>query len=125
MIWKNQSNSTMEGWAFPRWIQLLKLPLYQNGSWLSLYGRELLADDAAVSSDGSGFDGFALAHNVGPAIEIDQSIEQASTAGATLSKAGQKTSWGGYSGYFKDPEGFLWKVALNPFFWVESEDENE
>ena len=90
-----------------------------------MYGREPLAEDAAVSSDGSGFNGFALAHNVGPAIEIDQSIEQASTAGATLSKARQKTSWGGYSGYFKDPEGFLWKVALNPFFWVESEDENE
>ena len=90
-----------------------------------MYGREPLAEDAAVSSDGSGFNGFALAHNVGPAIEIDQSIEQASTACATLSKAGQKTSWGGYSGDFKDPEGFLWKVALNPFFWVESEDENE
>ena len=90
-----------------------------------MYGREPLAEDASVSSDGSGFNGFALAHNVGPAIEIGQSIEQASTAGATLSKAGQKTSWGGFSGYFKDPEGFLWKVALSPFFWVESEDENE
>ena len=67
-----------------------------------MYGREPLAEDAAVSSDGSGFNGFALAHNVGLAIEIDQSIEQASTAGATLSKAGQK-SWDGYSGYFNDP----------------------
>ena len=103
MIWKNQSNSTMKGWAFPKWNQLLKLSLYPNGSWLGLYGREPLAEDVAVSSDGSGFNGFALAHNVGPAIEIDQSIEQSSTAGATLSKAGQKTSWGGYSGYFKDP----------------------
>ena len=90
-----------------------------------MYGREPLAEDAAVSSDGSGFNGFALAHNVGPAIEIDQSIEHASTAGATLSKAGQKTSWGDYSGYFKDPEGFLWEVALNQFLWVESEDEKE
>ena len=68
-----------------------------------MYGREPLAEDAAVSSDGSGFNGFALADNVGPAIEIDKSIEQASTAGATLSKAAQKKSWGGYSGYFKDP----------------------
>ena len=90
-----------------------------------MYGREPLAEDTAVSSDGSGFNGFALAHNVGPAIEVDQSIEQASNAGATLSKAGQKTSWGVYSGYFKDPEDFLWKVALNPFFWLESEEENE
>ena len=60
-----------------------------------MYGREPLAEVAAVTSDGSGFNGFALAHIVGPAIEIDQSIEQASTAGAELSKAGQKTSWGG------------------------------
>ena len=90
-----------------------------------MYGREPLAEDAAVTSDGSGFNGFALAHNVRQAIEIDQSIEQASTAGAILSKAGQKTSWGGYSGYFKNAEGFLWKVAINPFFWVGYEDENE
>ena len=59
-----------------------------------MYGREPLAEVAAVTSDGSGFNGFALAHIVGPAIEIDQSIEQASTEGAELSKAGQKTSWG-------------------------------
>ena len=57
-----------------------------------MYGREPLAEDAAVSSDGSGFNGFALVHNVGLAIEIDQSIEQALTAGATLSKEAQKTS---------------------------------
>ena len=82
-----------------------------------MYGREPLAEDAAFSSDGSGFNGFALAHNVGLAIEIDQSIEQASMAGATLSKAGQKTSWGGYSGYFKYPEGYLREVALNQFSW--------
>jgi len=55
---------------------------------------------------------------VGSEIKVDQSIEQALTAGATLSKAAQKTSWGGYSGYFKDPEGYLWEVAFNPFFWV-------
>ena len=116
MIWKNQSNSTMKGLAFPKWNQVLKLPLYPKRKLLSLYGREPFAEDAAVSSDGRGFNGFALAHNVGPAIEIDQSIEQASTAGATLSKARQKTSWGGYSGYFKDPEGFLWKVAPQPIF---------
>ena len=61
-----------------------------NGSWLSLYGREPLAEDAAVWSDGSGFNGFALAHNVGSEIEVDQSNEQALTVGATLSKAAQK-----------------------------------
>ena len=63
--------------------------------------------------------------NVGSEIKVDQSIEQALTEGATLSKAAQKTSWVGYSGYFKDPEGYLREVAFSPFFWVGPEDENE
>ena len=45
-------------------------------------------------------------------------------AGAALSKVAQKTSWGGYSGYFKDPDGHLWEVAYNPFFWVGPKDKN-
>ncbi len=95
-----------------------------NGSWLGLYGRESLAGDASVSSEGSGFNGFALAHNVSSEAEVDQTIEQALSAGARLSKAAQKTSWGGYSGYFKDLDGHLWEVAYNPFFWVGPKDEN-
>ena len=115
-----------EGLGFPKMESSPEVAfLTLNGSWLSLYGREPLAEDVAVSSDGSGFNGFALAHNVGSEIEVDQSIEQALTAGATLSKVAQKTSWGGYSGYFKDPEGYLWEVAFNPFLWVGPEDENE
>ena len=90
-----------------------------------MYGRDPLAENAAVSSDGSEINGFALAHIVGSEIEVDQSIEQALTEGATLSKAAQKTSWGGYSGYFKDPESILREVALNQFFLVGPEDENE
>jgi len=89
-----------------------------------LYGRESLAEDASVSSEGSGFNGFALAHNVTSETEVDQTIEQALSAGATLSKAAQKTCWGGYSGYFKDPDGHLWEVAYNPFFWIGPKDEN-
>ena len=92
-----------EGLGFPKMESSPEVAFFTlNGSWLSLYGREPLTEDAAVSSDGSRFNGFALAHNVGLAIEIYQSIEQASTAGAILSEAGQK-SWGGYSGYFNDP----------------------
>ena len=94
-----------------------------NGSLLGLYGRESLAEDASVSADGNGFNGFALAHNVVSENEVDQLIEQAIAAGASLSKAAQKTSCGGYPGYFKDPNGFLWEVAFNPFFWVGPEDE--
>ncbi len=93
-----------------------------NGSWLGLYPRDSLAEDATILPDGSGFPGFALAHNVASDSEVDQVIEQAVSAGAALVKPPQKVFWGGYSGYFKDPDGFLWEVAHNPHFWVGPED---
>ena len=90
-----------------------------RGTWLSLYPREALAEDATVASAGSGFRGFTLAHNVRSPEEVDRLLEEAVAAGATLVKPGQKVFWGGYSGYFSDPDGFLWEVAWNPHFWVE------
>ena len=93
-----------------------------NGSWLGLYGRESLAEDATISSEGSGFPGFALSHNVVSESEVDRTIEQAVSAGATVVKPAQKVFWGGYSGYFKDPDSYLWEVAYNPHFWVGPED---
>lgn len=89
-----------------------------NGSWLGLYGREALAADAGVSPEGSGFAGIALAHNLGSEAEVDELIAQAVAAGATLVKPAEKVSWGGYSGYFADPDGYLWEVAHNPFVWI-------
>jgi hypothetical protein len=93
-----------------------------NGSWLGLYGHEALAADATVSPAGSGFRGVALAHNVHGAAEVDRVLAQAVDAGATLVKPGQKVYWGGYSGYFADPDGHLWEVAWNPLFWVGPQD---
>ncbi len=93
-----------------------------NGSWLGLYGYDDLAEDAMVSAAGSGFNGVALAHNVVSEAEVDQVMEQAVIAGAIVTKPAQKTFWGGYSGYFKDPDGYLWEIAHNPFFWVGPED---
>jgi len=93
-----------------------------NGSWLGLYSYDALADDAMVSSKGSGFKGFTLAHNVASESEVEQVIAQALSAGATLAKPAQKAFWGGYSGYFKDPDGYLWEIAYNPFFWIGPED---
>lgn len=93
-----------------------------DGSWLSLFGRDALAEDAGIASDGGGFRGFSLAHNVGSEAEVDAVIAQAVAAGARLLKPGQKTSWGGYSGYFADPDGYLWEVAHNPLFWVGPRD---
>ena len=90
-----------------------------GGTWLSLYSRDSLAEDATVSSEGSGFRGFALAHNVASPEEVDKTLQQAVDAGALLRKPAEKASWGGYSGYFEDPDGFLWEVAWNPHFTVE------
>jgi catechol 2,3-dioxygenase-like lactoylglutathione lyase family enzyme len=89
------------------------------GTWLALYPREELAEDATVPAEGSGFRGFTLAHNVGSPEEVDGTLQQAVDAGATLVKPGQKAEWGGYSGYFEDPDGFLWEVAWNPHFTIE------
>jgi catechol 2,3-dioxygenase-like lactoylglutathione lyase family enzyme len=89
-----------------------------NGTWLGLYGRQTLADDALVSGQGSGFNSFALAHNLDSEAEVDALMNEVIAAGAKLVKPPQKTSWGGYSGYFKDPDGHLWELAYNPFAWI-------
>ncbi|OOG24752.1 glyoxalase [Thioalkalivibrio denitrificans] len=94
-----------------------------NGSWLGLYGRESLAEDAGVPADGNGFAGFTIAHNVDSEAAVDELLGQAVSAGARLVKPAQKVFWGGYSGYFADPDGYLWEVAHNPFFWVGPKDE--
>lgn len=96
-----------------------------NGSWLALWGRDALAEDAKVPKAGSGFAGFALAHNVASRKEVDKVLEQAAAAGARVVKPAHDTFWGGYSGYFSDPDGHLWEVAWNPHFWVGPEDENK
>jgi catechol 2,3-dioxygenase-like lactoylglutathione lyase family enzyme len=86
-----------------------------DGTWLALYPRASLADDATVASGGSGFSGFALAHNVGSKALVDETFALAVAAGATPVKEPQDVFWGGYSSYFADPDGFLWEVAWNPF----------
>lgn len=86
-----------------------------GGIVLALFGRDALAEDASVPADGSGFSGFALAHNVNSESDVDRTLREAVAAGAKLLKPGQKVFWGGYSGYFSDPDGHLWEVAYNPF----------
>ena len=86
-----------------------------EGSWLALYPRDLLAADATVPAAGGGFSGVTLAHNVASKEAVDATLEEARTKGATLVKPGQDAEWGGYSGYFADPDGHLWEVAWNPF----------
>lgn len=93
-----------------------------NGTWLGLYGREALAEDAMVPAVGEGFSGFSLAHNLESEAEVDEAMKEAVAAGATLVKTPQKVFWGGYSGYFKDPDGHLWELAHNPFVWIGPKD---
>ena len=112
-----------QGLGFPRMESPPEVAFFTlNGSWLGLYGRESLAEDAEVSAEGEGFEGFTLAHNVGSEQEVDAVIAQALAAGATLAKKPQKVFWGGYSGYFRDPDGHLWEVAHNPLFHVGPKD---
>jgi uncharacterized protein len=86
-----------------------------EGTWLALYPRESLAEDAHVASEGSGFPRFTLAHNVKTKNAVDELFAYAVAVGAKPVKTPQNTFWGGYSGYFADPDGFLWEVVFNPF----------
>jgi len=85
-------------------------------TWLALWARESLADDAGVPDAGSGFRGFSLAHNVRSSAEVDALLAHVEKFGARVTKRGHRTEWGGYTGYFADHDGLLWEVAWNPDF---------
>ena len=86
-----------------------------EGSWLGLYPRDDLAADAEVAAEGSGFSGVTLAHLEDSPEAVDRVFQFAVDAGAKPIKTPRKVFWGGYSGYFADPDGHLWEVAFNPF----------
>jgi catechol 2,3-dioxygenase-like lactoylglutathione lyase family enzyme len=86
-----------------------------GGVVLALFGREALAGDAGADLGTPGRTNVALAHNVRSEAEVDRVLGEAVAAGARLLKPGQKAFWGGYSGYFSDPDGHIWEVAHNPF----------
>jgi len=91
-----------------------------GGMIVALWGREALAEDSGVE-DAGGFGGIALAHNVGSPAEVDEVMAQAQAAGATVTRPGATTFWGGYSGVFLDLDGHVWEVAHNPH-WTLAED---
>jgi catechol 2,3-dioxygenase-like lactoylglutathione lyase family enzyme len=84
------------------------------GAILALWGRVELAADAGVSPEGSGFRSTGFAINVPDRAAVDTALATAATTGGSITRAAHATDWGGYNGYFADPEGNLWEVAHNP-----------
>lgn len=84
------------------------------GGLLGLYGANALAADAQLAPSPEGFSGVSLAINVASPEAVDEALQVASTAGARILKDAQATDWGGYHGYFADPDGHAWEVAHNP-----------
>lgn len=94
-----------------------EIAFFKAGSVVfDLFQRAALAADANVSPAGSGFSGFTLAHNVASQEEVDRLLGEAAALGASVVQPAGKVVWGGYRGYFADPDGFLWEVCWNPFF---------
>jgi hypothetical protein len=110
--WKKSSASMEEMVFFPL-----------GGMVLGLHPRHELAQDANVSEKGSGFPGITISYNAKDEKEVDTVLKEAEKAGATIIKPAQKVYWGGYSGYFKDRDGFLFEVAFN-LYWELDENDN-
>jgi predicted lactoylglutathione lyase len=89
-----------------------------GGMALALYPRPDLAKDANITPEGNGFSRVTLAYNARNHDEVDSVLKEAKAVGAKIVKPAQEAFWGGYSGYFSDPDGFLWEVAWNPEFAI-------
>ena len=89
-----------------------------GGLVFALWGRDALVEDAGVDGPDKGFANVSLAHNVRSKADVDAMLKEAKQAGATILKPGAEASWGGYTGYFADPDGFAWEVAWNPGFEI-------
>jgi len=89
----------------------------QGGLKLALWPRSSLAHDAGIGVDCGSSTEFSIGHNVSSKAEVDSVMDQAAKAGAVIVKPARDTFWGGYAGYFQDPDAHLWEVAWNPQ-WV-------
>jgi len=98
--------------------QVEETVFFQAGSMaVVLWARHKLAGDAGIEdSTADGFGGLALAHNVGSRADVDELLAGAADAGAEITQAARETFYGGYAGYFRDPDGHLWEIAYNPGF---------
>jgi len=90
-----------------------------GGVAIVLWGRDKLAADGAIEDRNTdGFGGISLAHNVRSQVEVDEVLREAADAGAEVTQAARETFYGGYAGYFSDPDGHVWEIAYNPGFTV-------
>jgi catechol 2,3-dioxygenase-like lactoylglutathione lyase family enzyme len=100
------------GWAVQQeddnWVCFL---LGGGSTAFTLHPWDELAEDAGVATEGSGFRGVTLAYNVRSEQRVDEVLAEAARAGGEIVQPARPTQWGGYSGYFADPEGYLWEVA--------------
>lgn len=85
-----------------------------NGTVLALYGRDALAEDAGVPPSGEGFRGVTLAINLETREAVDTALAFVARMGGHIVQPAREVFWGGYSGYFTDPDGHLWEIAFNP-----------
>jgi uncharacterized protein len=92
----------------------------QAGLKLALWPRRSISKDTGIPVGNSNPTEFTLGHNVSSRVAVDAVMEKARKAGATIVKPAANTFWGGYAGYFQDPDGHLWEVVWNPA-WSESE----
>jgi catechol 2,3-dioxygenase-like lactoylglutathione lyase family enzyme len=115
-----RSRAFYEGLGWRRSLKEVQgIAWFQTGGLaLALYRREELARDAGIAAEGQGFVGFTLAWNGRSREEVDAALARAKAVGARIVKPAEEAFWGGYSGYFADPDGFLWEVAWNPAFGV-------
>jgi catechol 2,3-dioxygenase-like lactoylglutathione lyase family enzyme len=91
----------------------------QSGLKLALWPRESIAHDAGIALASPSATDFTIGHNVSSKAEVDAVMKQAETAGAVVVAPAHDTFWGGYAGYFQDPDGHLWEVAWNPQWGVQ------
>lgn len=91
----------------------------QNGLKLALYPRKEISWDAKISFNPPSATEFTIGHLLNSKKEVDEVMRQAEKASAKITKPAQDTFWGGYAGYFQDPDGHLWEVAWNPAWKIE------
>ncbi len=107
-------------WEAMGWPRRMKafdaIAMFQCGPVaFAIYPFDKLAEDCGMQDRGTGFGGFTIAHNMASKAEVDALLATAVANGATLQKPAHEAFWGGYSGYFLDPDGHPWEVAYNPF----------